>query len=241
MLKATRSLLAFTAPALIIIAGQAQAELINPSWLSNSIDGPSTTVAARLAAAGFSSSVGLVNVHFGDQTEAEVFEMNNPASPMNWSVAWQAAGFGPFHRLGYYQAVSEDSLTPGPISWAIGGASSGLPAAINFSIEGIFGLAFYSGANRGVNSPIYYSQTSLNAPTTGRDHLVTLNMLSDSSILEQPGVIATWEDAFHIDHDYNDFGLTLEGARPAQVPTPSAPLALLAAASFAGRRRRLQR
>ncbi len=223
--------------ALLIVCGTtiANAELINPSWLSNSMDGPSTTVASRLVQNGFTSSVGLLGLtgpEYGDQIDAELFEMCGERS-MNWSVAWQAAGFGPYHRLGYYPAN-----TPSQITWVIGGLSSGLPSSERVVVEGQFGLAFYSGSNRGVNSPIYYSQTDLNAQTTARDHLATLNMIRGESMMDRCGVIATWEDAFHIDHDYNDFGVSLEGARPANVPAPGALVALGLAGTLVARRRR---
>ncbi len=223
--------------ALLVVCAStiANAELVNPTWLSNSIDGPTTTVAARLVQNGYTSSVGLLGVtgpEYGDQVDAELFEMCGERS-MNWSVAWQAAGYGPHHRIGYYNPSA-----PRDITWVIGGSASGLPSSQSVYVEGMFGLAFYSGSNRGVNSAVYYSETALNAPTTGRDHLATLNMIRGESIMDRCGVIATWEDAFHIDNDYNDFGLALEGAHPVSVPTPGALAALGLAGTLSARRRR---
>lgn len=218
---------------LIAAAGAtANAELINPMWLQSSMDGPSTTVAARLTSHGYSSSVGLVSPNFGDQVDAELFQMCGEA-PMNWSVQWQAAGYGPHHKLGYYNPAN-----PSAVTWVIGGASSGLPAAASVSVVGQFGLAFYSGANNGINSDVYYSENPLNAATTNRDHLVTLNMLRGQDVMDRCGVIGSWEDAFHVDNDFNDFGFTVEGAHPVMVPAPGAIGALAAAGIVMNRRRR---
>jgi len=218
-----------------LLTANANAEKINPEWLRYSVDGPSTTVAARLDAAGYLSSVGLADPDFGDQTDTELFSMCQSDTPMNWSLQWQAAGYAAHHRLGYY-SPTEGVASPS-ITWVIGGSASGLPNSADTYIEGTFGLAFYSGANRGLNSPIYYSETHLNT-VTQRDHLVTIGMRHSQEVAPSCGLLTSWEDAFHIDHDYNDFGVRLDGARPALVPAPAGPLVALAAAGIAGLRRR---
>lgn len=205
----------------------AKADLINPSWLSNSIDGPSTTVQQRLLSVGLTSSVGIVAPDFGDQSEAEWFTMCPQQEAMQWSIAWQAAGQAPNHALGFFTVANP---TPSDITWVIGGSNSGLPSSAPVSLPGVFGLAF----NSGDNGAIYYSVKALNS--TERDHLVVINKRTEMGLMERcEGVYATWEDNFRVDNDYNDFGLELRGTFA--VPNPGAA-AMLGLAGLASLRRR---
>ncbi|MBS0197453.1 MAG: DUF4114 domain-containing protein [Planctomycetes bacterium] len=202
---------------LAAVAGSASADLIDPTWLQSSMDGLPTAVQSRILSAGSASSVGTTIPDYGDQIDAERFAQCDEI--MQWTLAWQAAGQAPFHRLGYYTVASP---TPADVTWVIGGSSSGLPSSASVSVLGDFGLAFYSGNNGGVNSSVYYSQQAFNS--TGRDHLATILKRDSEGVPVDCAMFLSWEDNFGVDHDYNDFGMELRGITPA--PGAAATLAL---------------
>ncbi|MBX3361237.1 MAG: DUF4114 domain-containing protein [Phycisphaeraceae bacterium] len=206
----------------------ASADIINPAQLVTSPDGPNANLQQLIYDAGYTSSVGFLESP-GDQTSDEWFKMCKGAESMHWEVSWQRAGHAPHHKLGYFMPDN-----PADITWVIGGSSSALPSAADLSISGLFGLAFYSGDNGGVNSTIYRSVTSMNPD--GKDHMVSLMIRDENGTLRSCGRILSWEDLWNLgDKDYNDFGVV---AMTGMVPTPGALAALGLAGVIAGRRRR---
>jgi MYXO-CTERM domain-containing protein len=211
-----------------LATASASADIINPAQLITSPDGPNANLQQLIYDANFTSSVGSLESP-GDQTDDEWFKMCRGAESMHWEVSWQRAGHAPHHKLGYFMPETPDDIT-----WVIGGSSSGLPSAAELSISGLFALAFYSGDNRGVNSTIYRSVTSMNPD--GKDHMVSLTIRDENGTLRSCGRILSWEDLWNLgDKDYNDFGVV---AMTGMVPTPGALAALGLAGAIAGRRRR---
>lgn len=212
----------------LVVTG-ASADLINPAQLVTSPDGPNANLQQLIYDAGFTSSVGSSMENTGDQTDDEWFRMCAGAESMTWAVEWQRAGHAPHHKLGYFLASSPEEIT-----WVIGGSGSGLPQVAELSVNGLFGLAFYSGDKGGVDSTIYSSVTSMNAD--GKDHMVSLRVRDSEGELQNCGRILSWEDLWNLgDKDYNDFGVV---AMTGMVPTPGALAALGLAGLGMGRRRR---
>lgn len=206
----------------------ANADLINASQLTTSPDGVNDNLQQLILDAGYTSSVGFLESS-GDQTDDEWFKMCEGADSMHWEISWQRAGHAPNHKLGYFSADN-----PADITWVIGGSSSGLPSVADITIDGLFGLAFYSGDNGGVASTIYSSVTSMNADA--QDHMVSLRIRDEEGNLRDCGRILSWEDLWNLgDKDYNDFGVV---AMTGMVPTPGALAALGLTGLVAGRRRR---
>lgn len=209
-------------------AGFASADLINPATLHSSPDGPTAGLQSLINGYGLTTQVGTTGEGTGDQTDDELFSMCRDAEVMHWEITWQRAGYGPHHKVGYFAPDS-----PSDITWVIGGSSSGLPSAADIVVEGVFGVALWSGDHGSSPSTIYRSVTALNGD--GKDHMASFLVRDGQGAVSGCDRLLAWEDLANLgDKDYNDIGLVVRG----MVPTPGALAMLGVAGLAAGRRRR---
>ena len=219
-----------TIAALIAASGMgvASADLINPTTLHTSPDGPTKGLQTLINTYGLTTQVGTVGESMGDQTDDELFSMCRYAEEMHWQVTWQNAGYGPHHKIGYFAPDA-----PSAITWVIGGSASGLPSSASVVVEGLFGVALWSGDHGSSSSTIYRSVTSLNGDA--KDHMASFLVRDGAGEVSACDRLLAWEDLANLgDKDYNDIGLIVRG----MVPTPSAAAMLGLAGLTMGRRRR---
>lgn len=208
--------------ALVGVAAQSQAQLVNTAGLITSPDGVGTDLQTLVRNTGSLSSVGSAS-NFGDQESGRLFEFVDPTKSADWSVLFQKAGFANKHKIGYYTDLT--ALNP-QITWVLGGASSGFPTSTSVKINGTFGLAFSSGDNA-TPSTVYYSETWRNPNNQNRAVVLKDR---DAAGVKPAGLLVAWEDLPNLgDKDYNDIGLNLGGIRAKTnnpVPEPASMLAL---------------
>ncbi len=226
--------------ALALAFACANADLIDPNFLKNSPDGANDNVQYQINHMGFNSSVGLQSgntiYNYGDQVTDRLFEECN--GPMSWSIAYQFAGYGPHHKIGYYTDLGNASPA---ITWVIGGSASGEPHDAVVDVKGVFGLVLDSGDHGGSGDTLYFSEMSRNGPAF--DHVAVIELHNghenNNCDGEQCRLLTSWEDLNLGDHDYNDLGMIMCGARA--VPEPASIAALAIGAVALVRRRRLSK
>lgn len=173
-------------------------------------------------------------LNFGDQIANELFSPCSTASTMTWSIQWQEAGYGPWHKVGYY--VPGDPMS---VTWIVGGRNSGLGSSATFIAPSVFGLAVYSGDTRSnTGGTVYYSQSTLNPG--GLDHLASFVERGPNKPEGLCSIIVSWEDLARLgDKDYNDIGVLMRGVGTSVIPTPAAAALALAGGVLVTRRRRI--
>ncbi|MBC8065558.1 MAG: PEP-CTERM sorting domain-containing protein [Chlorobia bacterium] len=216
----------------------ANAIFIDPVKLQTSGDGPGLNVQSLLASNGYTSSVGTVVPFYGDQSDNEIYALNQDNAV--WSIIWQNAGFASGHKLGYYTNVA-DATNLLNITWVLGDLDNNTGTAVTttsapINLNQVFGLAFFSGDGAGT---LFYSQTFRNSDTDPlvKDHAASINAIPTPAGF-QSGVVVSWEDSLNniIDKDYNDFGTLITGARAVPEPASLAALGLGALALIRRRR-----